>query len=260
MFCTNCPRPAEYRYAPPGVLALYLCGWHTLGEFDNEYLEYVGAGTLVIPEIWSLEPPELVYDEATKDDPVDIRVIGTGFTSDSVLLWVVDGDNGGPVDVPATFVSETELTAQITWSGHMTAGQENTSPSEYTAQVMVSNPNAGMSSHAYTFSYRVGTGDVAPVITGINGGPFVSQSGDELVSISGGGFEETSDVFVDGVSQVAEGDLLFVSESELTFVLDTNAVTPAGATLPVIVTNSHGDSEVHDLVVEPAPIAEGIPK
>lgn len=55
-----------------------------------------------MPTITSLIPDRIPLDA----DPITVRVLGTGFTPESLILW--DGD-----EVTTTYVSETELTTDI---------------------------------------------------------------------------------------------------------------------------------------------------
>lgn len=162
-----------------------------------------------VPRITSISPDSTAAGGAE----FMLLVNGANFVGTSVVRF-----NG--VSVPTTFVTSSQLTAQIPAGTIATGG---------VAPVVVFNPPpAGGTSNAVNFSIT----NPMPAITGINPGQVIAGSGPFTLMITGGGFVPGSIVRVNN----ADRPTTFVSGSQLTAGV-TGTDIANGGTLNITVFN-----------------------
>lgn len=163
-----------------------------------------------VPRITSVSPDVVAAGGAE----FMLLVNGVNFVSTSVVRF-----NGVPV--PTTFVTSSQLTAQIPAAVIATGG---------VAMVVVFNPPpAGGTSNAVNFSITNPT----PVITGINPTQVVAGSGPVTLVVSGGGFVPGSIVRVNN----ADRQTTFINGNQLSATV-TEADIANGGTLTITVLNT----------------------
>ena len=177
-------------------------GSHPIGNSpQNIAMTYTVTATPP-PTLASLSP-----SQATAGDPgFLLQVTGTGFTYGSVLQW-----NGSPKST--TFVSSTQLTAQISAADLAVAG---------TVSVTVSNPaNAGGTSNALDFTIQ------APAfgITSVAPNPVTVGGPDFTLTVKGAQFVASSVVQWNGSPRPTT----FVSSTQLTAQIGAADVAAAGS-------------------------------
>jgi uncharacterized protein (TIGR03437 family) len=185
-----------------------------------------------VPTIASLNPNSAVAGGAA----FTLTVNGTNFINSSVVGW-----NGA--SRPTTFVSATQLTAQIPASDIANAG---------TAQITVFNPApGGGTSNGVSFS--IVQPNPVPTITSLNPNSVVAGSAGFTLTINGTGFLNTSSVWWNG----AERQSTFVNATTLTTQVSAGDVASAG-TVSIVVRNpapGGGSSNAATLTItQPNPV------
>jgi uncharacterized protein (TIGR03437 family) len=138
-----------------------------------------------------------------------LTVNGTGFVQGAVVRW-----DGSPR--PTTFVSSTQLTAQIQASDLIGVGQ---------ASVTVVNPApGGGTSNAVQFSILMSGQNPAPTVTSLSPIAVAAGGQDFALTINGTGFTPTSRARFNG----QELATAFVSPTQLTVQVPANLIATAG--------------------------------
>ncbi len=140
---------------------------------------------------------------------------GENFTASSVIQW-----NG--VNLTTTFVSPTQLTAQITSTQIQNGG---------TFPITILNTGGSLSS-AITFTVN----NPAPTITTLNPSNTNAGASGFALTVNGTGFVPSSVVRINGSLPANERPTVFVSSTQLTATIDAADVASAG-TFPITVFN-----------------------
>jgi hypothetical protein len=172
-----------------------------------------------------------------------LTLTGTGFVPASMVRW-----NGA--DRPTTFVSTTQLTAQIPASDVLNAG---------TAQVNVFNPTpGGGTSSALTFT--INAPNPVPTLTGLNPNSAIEGSLGFTLTVNGTGFVSGSVVRWDGSPR----QTTFVSPTQLTAQIPaSDLVGGVGSSLVTVFNPTPGGGTSNSLSftivsTNPAPSLTGI--
>lgn len=171
-----------------------------------------GSQSNPAPTVTSLSPNSATAGAAAQT----LTITGTGFVSSSTVTY-----NGA--SHPATFVSSTELTIQLSASDQATAG---------TYPVVVTNPPPGGGTSSPLSFTVANPPNPVPVITNLSPAAVAAGSAAQTLTIGGTGFMSTSTVTYNGAAHV----VTFVSSTQLTIQL-TASDQITGGNFPVVVTN-----------------------
>ncbi len=147
-----------------------------------------------------------------------LTVNGTGFQSTSVVQV-------GTVSEPTTFVSSTQLTANV-------AAAQLTQGSLLSVQVL----NTGTTTSAPASTISLEVDNPAPTITQVSPAAFSAGAAGTAVTVTGTGFVPTTVLQVAGSPRTTT----FVSSTQLTFSLTTSDVASAGSLALTAVNPSPG--------------------
>ena len=162
------------------------------------------------PAISSLAPPDATVGASA----LSVRVLGSGFGATSTVHW-----NG--TNLPATFVSSTELTVVVPTTALSAAG---------TAQVQVF--NAASSSNSVTFTIK----NDLPAVQAITPSSAVAGAAGFTITVTGTGFAPASTVRWNGVTCATT----FVSSTSLTAAVPASWVAVAGSAAVDVTSPSPG--------------------
>ena len=172
------------------------------------------ASANLMPAISSLAPASAAAGAAAQT----LAINGSGFISGSTVTY-----NG--VAHPATFVSATQLTIQLTTADQAMAGP-------YVVIVTNAPPAGGVSNSAIFTVTSASAGSPVPAITSLAPASATAASAAPTLTISGSGFMSASTVTYNSIAHTAT----YVSATQLTIQLSTADLATVGS-YAVVVTN-----------------------